>query len=174
MINKALISYKNRWEEKLLNQLKEWYKKAFFYDDIINIIMPIILNKYNRLIDLNYNLNKVICDYVGISTPIYFSSKIPTQTEEKNQRILEICKYFDKVNLLYDGKSAANFLDTELFMQNGIEVIFQNYVQNPYRQLWGKFEPYMSIIDLIMNNSPKESLNMISQSPLPKQISLYS
>ena len=30
MINKALISYKNRWEEKLLNQLKEWYKKAFF------------------------------------------------------------------------------------------------------------------------------------------------
>ena len=173
-INEALISYKGDWEDKMLNQLKQWYGKALFYNDVMERIFPIIRNKYKNLVDLNYDLNKTIADYLDISTPCYFSSSICKGTEEKNLRILEICKHFPKVNLLYDGKSAAEFIDTNFFLKNGIEVIFQNYLHTPYRQLWGEFQPNMSIVDLIMNNGAKESLKIITQSPLPKKLSIYT
>ena len=169
-INEALISYNSSWEDKFLNQLKEWYRKAEFYNDIIDILTPIIKNKYEKLVDLNYNINNAIASYLSITTPCYLSSSITKKTSNKNLRILEICKHFPKVQLLYDGKSASNFLDTELFMQNGIKVIFQNYLHTPYRQLWGEFEPYMSIIDLIMNNSQSNSKDILSSSPLPKEL----
>jgi hypothetical protein len=165
-INEALISYMSDWEDKMLNQLKQWYGKAQFYNEIIEMITPIIMNKYEKLVDLNYNLNKTIANYLDIRTPCYFSSSICKGTEEKNLRILEICKHFPKVNLLYDGKAAAKFIDTQFFLKNGIEVIFQNYLHTPYGQLWGEFQPYMSIVDLIMNNDFLKSKEILSSSPL--------
>ena len=169
-INEALISYNSNWEDKIINQIKEWYKKAPFCEEILEIITPIIKNKYERLVDLNYNLNKRIANYLDIKTPCYFSSTINREAEEKNLRILEICKHFPNIKVLYDGKSAANFLDTQLFNENGIEVIFQNYTHTPYQQLWGDFKPYMSIIDLIMNNNALKSKEILSSSPLPKEL----
>ena len=168
-INEALISYKGDWEDKMLNQLKQWYGKALFYNNVIEMISPIIRNKYKNLVDLNYDLNKTIADYLDISTPCYFSSSICKSTEDKNLRILEICHHFKNVHLLYDGKTAANFLDTQLFLQNGIKVIFQNYLHTPYRQLWGEFQPYMSIVDLIMNNDCLKSQEILSSSPVTEE-----
>ena len=169
-INEALVSYNSSWEDKFLNQLKEWYQKAEFYKIVIEILTPIIKNKYEKLVDLNYNLNNAIASYLNITTPCYFSSSITKKTTDKNLRILEICKYFPNIHLLYDGKSASGFLDTELFIQNGIKVIFQNYLHTPYRQLWGEFKPYMSIIDLIMNNDPLMSREILSSSPMHKEL----
>ena len=165
-INEALISYMSDWEDKMLNQLKQWYGKAPFYNEITEMITPIIMKKHKKLVDLNHNLNKTIANYLDIRTPCYFSSSICKGTEEKNLRILEICKHFPKVNLLYDGKAAAEFIDTQFFLKNGIEVIFQNYLHTPYRQLWGEFQPYMSIVDLIMNNDFLKSKEILSSSPL--------
>ncbi len=164
LINQALISYNSPWEEDLINKITEWYKKAPYFDDIIGIIKPIIYNKYERLVDLNYNLNKAICNYIGINTPIYYTSDIPNHSTDKNSRIIEICKHFEGVDLLYDGKSAQNFIDMELFKRHGITVIFQDYVQSPYKQLWGEFIPYTSVIDVMMNCG-KESMNIIMNNP---------
>ena len=169
-INEALISYNSNWEDKIINQIKEWYGKAPFCEEILGIITPIIRNKYERLVDLNYKLNESIANYLNIKTPCYFSSTIQKLTDEKNLRILEICKHFPNINILYDGKSAVDFIDTQLFYKNSIEVIFQNYSHTPYKQLWGEFKPYMSIIDLIMNNSPLESKDILTSSPLPEQL----
>lgn len=169
-INEALISYNSDWEDKIINRIKEWYRKAPFCEDILDIITPIIKNKYERLVDLNYNLNKRIANYLNIKTPCYFSSTIRREAQEKNLRILEICKHFPNIKFLYDGKSAADFIDTQLFHKNGIKVIFQNYSHTPYQQLWGEFQPYMSIIDLIMNNDSLKSKEILSSSPLPKEV----
>jgi hypothetical protein len=160
LINQALISYGERWEDNILNKLNEWYKKAPYFAEVIELIKPIIYQKYEKLIDLNYALNGAICRYVGILTPIFYSSSIPRVSADKNGRILEICKHFSGVNVLYDGKSAQNFIDIELFSKNGINIVFQDYVQKTYSQLWGGFTPYMSVIDLIMNQG-KHSLDII-------------
>lgn len=168
LINQVMISYNEKWEQRLLNQLNANYCKACFYDEVIEMIKSIILNNYERLIDLNYNLNNAILQYLGIKTQIHFSSSIPKTTYDKNFRLLEICRNFENVNVFYDGKKAQNFIETGLFEQNGISVVFQDYQHKPYQQLWGDFVPYMSILDLLMNHG-KDSLKYIVTSSIERK-----
>lgn len=150
-INQALISYASNWEEVLLNQINEWYRKAPYFKEIMDLITPTIRRKHVRLVDLNYDLNKKILDYLDIKTPIYCSSSIERKSNNKNDRIVEICKNFPGVGTLFDGKKAQDFLDTDYFKEKGINVIFQNYQHRPYPQLWSDFVPYMSVLDLLFN-----------------------
>lgn len=164
LLNQALISYKSEWEDSLINKITEWYKKAPHYEEVMSILSPIIYGKYEKLVELNYNLNSAICSYIGINTPIYFASDIDKKTSDKNMRIIELCKHFPDVNLLYDGKSARNFIDIDLFKKHGITLVFQDYMQSPYKQLWGDFAPFMSVIDVMMNCG-KQSLDIITSNP---------
>lgn len=169
LIKDVEISYNQPWEDTLFNQLYNWYKKAQYFNKVVEILKPPIYNKYTKLIELNYNLNQVILNYLNITTPVYFTSNIERKTENKNERIIEICKHFKDVNILYDGKKAQNFIDLQLFKSNNIDVIFQDYQHTPYKQLWGEFVPYMSIIDVLMNCG-NDAINIILSSPLPNPI----
>ena len=167
-INEAVISHDEKWQEILLNKIKAWYKKSLYFKEIMSLIDPIILSHFEKLVDFNFALNNALLSYLEISTPIYFSSQVPRNTNDKNLRIIEICNHFN-ADILYDGKSAADFIDTDLFQRSGIEVYFQNYQHRPYRQLWGDFVPYMSVLDLLMNEG-KRSREIILSSPLPDRM----
>lgn len=168
-INDALISYNENWEQKLLNYISAWYIKAPYFIEISNLIKPVFQHKHERLVDLNYNLNKTILDFLEIKTPIYFASDIPKTTNDKNLRLLEICKNFENIDLFYDGKKAENFIDVELFKNNGITMCFQEYIQLPYKQLWGDFIPYTSVLDVLMNCG-KEAKKIIMSNPMSNQL----
>lgn len=146
------ISYNSNWEDLLFNQIKSWYYKSAYYQEIIDMIKPVIYNKYSGLVELNFHLNNVILDYLNIQTPIFFSSDIERQSFGKVERIIEICKHFNRVDVLFDGKKAQEFLEPSYLLQQGIKLIFQDYQHKPYQQLWGDFVPYMSVLDLLMNH----------------------
>lgn len=167
-LNEAVINQDGKWQKTLLNKIKEWYKKSGYFEEIMSLIDPIILADFEKLVDFNFTLNNALLSYLDISTSIHFSSQVPRKTNDKNLRIIEICSYFN-ADVLYDGKSAADFIDTELFRKSGIDVYFQNYQHRPYRQLWGDFVPYMSVLDLLMNEG-KRSREIILSSPLPDRI----
>ena len=52
-------------------------------------------------------------------------------------------------------------MDTEFFKQRGIKIVFQDYQHPQYRQNYGEFIPYLSVIDLLFNCG-KESLAILS------------
>jgi len=164
LINQALISYDEKWEQKLINSITSWYARAPYFPEILNLIKPIIFSKYEKLVELNYNLNGAIMKYLEICTPIFYASNISKTTSDKNGRLLEICKYFEDVDVFYDGKKARNFIDVELFKKNGISVVFQDYTQSPYEQLWGQFVPYTSVLDVMMNCGKEARRILLSNS----------
>ncbi|MEY8197812.1 MAG: WbqC family protein [Colwellia sp.] len=139
------------WRSNLFNQLYNWYKNAPYYQEVITLISKVLNTEYTRLCDLNYHLNNAILQYLQINTKIVFSSDIPRNSDNKIDRIAEICTHFDGVTTLFDGKKAQNFLNADSFSAHGVNVQFQDYQHRPYPQLWGEFVPYMSIIDLLMN-----------------------
>lgn len=173
LIKDVEISYSQPWEETFLSQITQWYRKAPFFRSVVDAITPPLTRKYTRLVELNLHLNNAVLEYLGIQKPTNFTSLIPRTAGDKNGRVLEICKYFDGVDLLYDGKKAANFIDVELFRRNGVEVVFQDYQHTPYTQLHGPFEPYMSIVDLLMNQGPN-SKGILLSSPRPPQLARRS
>ena len=53
-------------------------------------------------------------------------------------------------------------MELELFKKEGIQVFFQDYKHPQYNQLYGSFEPYLSVIDLLFNCGP-DSLSILKK-----------
>jgi hypothetical protein len=169
MLNEAIISTNDNWRCQLLNKIHNWYKTAPFYDEVYSLLRETIDQDFVKLVDLNYALNASIAKYIGITTPVDISSKVPRSTSDRQGRIIEIVNFYG-ADVLYDGKSAEDFIDVDLFERNGIEVIFQNYIHQPYEQLHVKdFSPYMSIIDVMMMRG-KAAISCVTSSPLSEKL----
>ena len=167
-INEIRIGNVPHWNEKLLQQVSFWYGKSRHFDTVFPEIRDILLSPFELLVDLNYALTNVLRRYLDISTPQHRSSDIPNSPEDRNQKIIAICKHHG-ADLLYDGKAAQSFIDLELFAAHGVSVIFQDYVHTPYPQLWGDFQSHLSALDLILNCGPA-SRDILLSSPVPEAL----
>ena len=182
-INQIKISYERDWVKSHLRSIVVNYSACKYFDTIYPDIERLLESRPEYLIELDVCLIKLFCDYLKISTPISYASSVSTDSvetkaqhpcdeasknEHKNRRILNICKYYN-ATILYDGKSAADFIDTERFSVEGVEVVFQDYDHPVYQQLFGKFIAYQSILDLIMNAGP-EAKSILLSSPYPEKL----
>ena len=76
----------------------------------------------------------------------------PTGT--KTARLLDICLKAKATHYL-SGPSARDYLNENAFLEAGIKVEWMHYPTYPaYPQLWGAFEPAVSILDLLLNAGP--------------------
>lgn len=167
MIKEALINNDHPWATDLLAKIEHWYGKAEFFFAIYPELKQIILKKWKFLIDLDVALVDFFCQILKITTPCYYSSDIKEKSNKKNSRILDICKFHD-ADILYDGKSAKDFIDISFFKQNSVSVVFQDYVHPEYSQLWGDFISHLSVLDLVMN-CEKEKAGKILYASLRKK-----
>ncbi|MFQ5963310.1 MAG: WbqC family protein [Candidatus Scalinduaceae bacterium] len=53
------------------------------------------------------------------------------------------------------GKDGAKYMNLKKFTEEGVEIIFQDFIHPVYAQLYGGFEPNMSAIDLLFNCGDK-------------------
>jgi len=154
LINEVEINYGTQWSFKHLKTIENSYKKAPFFQPFFTDFSNILNNKYTYLWQLNHEIMLLCMEYLNINCQIEYSSKLNLNNEDKNQKIISICKFF-KADLLYDGSAAESFIEQERFLDNGIQVIFQDYIHSEHNQFWGPFIPYLSAIDLIMNCGEK-------------------
>lgn len=157
-INEVLIDYTQKWQKKHLKTLEQFYKKSKYFNEVYNILEYYIQKDYKYLYRLNIDIIKAISNYLGIDTKFYLSSKLDIKGN-RSERLLNICKFFNATKY-YSGNSAKNYLDTELFKNNNIQVIFQEYKHPTYKQLDENFILYLSIVDLLFNYG-KESIVFI-------------
>ncbi len=137
------------------------YKKAPFYDNYCKDFSEIFSSSTVSLRDFNVTMTKLLCRLLGLDRRILCSSELELDDDEmgKTEKVINLCKKTNITNL-YDGKSAANFLDISLFKKEGISINFQQYKHPVYNQLWGDFAPYLSVLDLLFNEG-KSSLEII-------------
>ena len=129
------------------------------------LLKKCIKSRPSRLIDLTIPLVHAFADYLGIHTKITYASDIFKTENDKNKRVVELCKSRD-VNLFYSGSASKRYMDLNYFDKQGISVAFQDYKHPEYKQCFDGFESYMSVIDLLMNYG-KNSREILLSSPLP-------
>jgi hypothetical protein len=155
------IDYSKNWTRKHLNSIYINYSKANYFNDYFPHLKLIFEKNYENLVDLNMEILKYINNWLGVNRLIIKSSTLGIQGSQ-TERLINICKYFGLYRYL-TGNSAINYLELEKFKSAGIEVIWQNYEHPKYTQVYKDFIPYLSILDLIMNEG-KNSLEIISGS----------
>jgi hypothetical protein len=149
-INETKIS-DDKWNVKHLNILKENYKKAEHYKEVIDWIESLYIDCiYEYLTDINQYFIYRINEFLNINTEILNSKKFNLD-EDRNYRLVNICKELN-ASEYYTGPAAKNYLDEALFSKNDIILNYFDYsVFKEYKQINGTFEHSVSIIDLIFN-----------------------
>lgn len=161
LINQIEINYLQDWRASHLNLLRENYRKARYYEEIMDLIATYFDKKFTLLSVLNMALTEGVANYLGLFIKTFLSSQLKTKSGDRNERIIDLCKW-TKATTLYDGQSARNFIDDKRFQREGVEVTFQDYRHPEYRQFQGPFISHLSVVDLLFHYGPG-SLPIIAQ-----------
>jgi hypothetical protein len=143
------------------------YQKAPFFRSYAEALEEPFRRDYVLLEDANVAIIRTLCSLLGITTRLVFSSKLELGEEpaDKTERVVNLCRRAG-LTTLYDALGAKAFLESGPFSRAGITVEFQNYIHPNYRQLFGEFLPFMSVIDLLFNEGD-QSLSIIRSGRRP-------
>jgi len=149
-ISETLING-TEWAENHYKTLTYNYRRAAHFEEIKDLIEPIYMDQsYIYLSELNKVMLESIRDYLGIRTELRSSSEF-TLSEGKTERLLDICRELGAEEYI-SGPAAKDYLRPELFEEKGVRVNWFDYGAFPeYPQLWGEFQPRLSILDLMFN-----------------------
>ena len=113
----------------------------------------------SKLSDINVLLLREISAALGIKTEFVRSSDLHA-VGDRSARLLAIIQELGGATYL-SGPAAQSYLDTALFEAAGVEVEWVDYSGYPeYQQLYGPFEPAVSIVDVLMNEGPEAMHSM--------------
>jgi len=143
----------NGWQRKHLKSIQIAYQKAPHFSLYIKGIES-LLNSHSSgsLGDLNLEMLRFFLRCLDIRTPIVKASEYQFEGA-KSDLVLDMCIKLGADVYIF-GAQGKNYADVGKFRSSGIEPHFQQYNCPSYRQLYGDFLPYMSVIDLLFNEGP--------------------
>ena len=108
------------------------------------------------LSDVNRLFIEAICGWLGIATPLSWSSDYAL-ADGASQRLLDLCRQAGG-GVYLTGPRARAYLDLNLFAEAGVAVAFLDYsAYHEYPQVHPPFEHAVSALDLILNAGPAAS-----------------
>lgn len=164
IIKEVKINNQQKWKEKILAQLQHYKKIAPYYYKTLQILEKVFSKEYESITKLNKDLLEEICKYLGISTPIFIFSEMNLKIEEVNapdEWALKICKALGGVEEYWNPLGGMNFFDRNKYEKENIKLYFQKINLHNYDQRKESFEEGLSIIDVLMFNSPEEINKML-------------
>lgn len=159
MINEVEINTREKWQHKQRQAILSNYKKAPFWGELERFLDEIFSAEWKHISALNIFVVRRLAKLLGIETPLFIASEIGTFPEDPDERLISITKRFGAGTYLA-GSGGRGYMDLEKYERSDIEVLFQDFRHPEYKQLFGVFEPFMSVIDLIFNHGD-ESLQII-------------
>ena len=148
-IQEVRINNRLSWNKKHLKSIKINYQNSQFFDKYYPRIKEILNEDWNYISKINIRLIKMIVDILGIRTKLILASTLNTEGS-KTDRLISICRETGADHYL-SGIGAKDYLETDKFNKENIKLEFQDFKHLVYPQQYGRFEPYMSVIDLIFN-----------------------
>ena len=162
LINEIEVSNDEKQVLKNLKTIQMIYAKAPFFKDVYPILVQILTNPEKNLAAYLKNSFEVVSKYLNIETNFILSSNINKSNELKGQdKILDICKKLN-TSEYYNAIGGQELYDYEKFKENGIELNFVKPILTEYKQFKNEFVPGLSIVDIMMFNSPERIKEMLN------------
>ncbi|MFG5857245.1 MULTISPECIES: WbqC family protein [Dysgonomonas] len=150
-------------KRKLINQIRESYRKAPYFEQVMPIVEDIINYEEKNLFLYIYNSIKEVCKFLNIHTEIIISSTIDVdQTLAGQDRVIAICKTLGAEDY-YNAIGGQELYQPKDFEKEGINLRFLSSNLVTYKQFNNDFIPWLSIIDVMMFNSLAEIQDMLNE-----------
>jgi|SRR3989338_10646 len=161
-INDVRINNRIDWKKKHLHTLITNYSKARYFWSYIKYFKKVYSCEWEFIFDINIEVTRQFAEFLGIKKNFIIASEIISEhskNDDPTERLITLCRLIGADTYLA-GKDGAKYMDVEKFTKSGMRLTFQDFKHPAYNQLFGKFEQYMSVIDLLFNHG-EESLEII-------------
>lgn len=156
VVQRRLATDFNR--HKLLNQFKGAYQQAPCFKQVFPLLERIVhhdeANLSLNLFDYLHHSIREICAYLAIDTEICISSTVDIDHDLKAQdKVIALCQAMHADEYL-NPIGGLELYDRADFLSHGIRLSFLKSRLSEYPQHGAPFVPGLSIIDVLMFNSP--------------------
>lgn len=163
LINETKLNFQSKDKENFLKTIKLAYKKAPYFSSFYPVLEKVINENTFDLTTYIKNSFQSVIKYLGINTKLIVSSEIEKDNTLKAQdRIIEINKKIGSTQYInaIGGQELYNKND---FAKNNIQLNFIKMNKIKYKQFNNEFVPNLSMIDVMMFNSPEEIREMLDE-----------
>lgn len=148
--------------QRILRRLSNAYRSAPFY----NVVMPILGEIFSytnmNLFQFIYNSILIINTYLEIKVEIVISSSLDFNDELKAQdKVLDICRVCG-TDYYLNSIGGVRLYNKADFEEQNITLNFLKPTLSNYEQFNNDFFPSLSIIDVMMFNSPQDINRMLN------------
>jgi hypothetical protein len=147
----------SRWCQEHLRTLELAYRRAAHFESTFPWISETLrrASAETMLTKVNEVLLAAICERLNIGVQImrdvHLLPRAALAEMEPTERLVALAEAVAATRYI-SGPAARAYLDPEKFAARGIELSWMEYPKYPeYPQLWGAFEPAVSILDLLLN-----------------------
>lgn len=140
----------------LCAQIAGAYRKAPEFARTFPLIESLLHYRGANLFDVIHNALRQCCDHLGIATPIRVSSDVEGGPPALRgvDRVIDICRRTG-ASTYVNPPGGRELYSGEHFRAHGLELKFLQPTLPPYRQFGSDFVPSLSILDVMMFNSPE-------------------
>jgi WbqC-like protein family len=138
------------WRDKHLKTVEMSYRRAPFFDEVF-ALYEAGLRVGDSLVEVNLALIGAFADHIGITSKQERLSALLPEFGQKNALIAEISASVGATAYLSGTGGGREYADPELLAASGVELRFDEFEPAEYPQLWGAFEPRLSILDALFN-----------------------
>ncbi len=164
LIKDIKIREQEDWRDKIYRQL-DHYKKAPFFKQTIEVLQQGLDLETESIVHLNASVLNVTCKYIGIPFRYSIFSEMNLDIEEVNDAgewALVISKALQASEYI-NPPGGVDIFDKQKFGDAGIKLSFLSPVLQEYSQRRKVFEPGLSIVDVMMFNSPETINGMLDK-----------
>lgn len=163
-INETRICVDHVYVSKTLQKIRQNYSKCDFFDDVFPIVESVFKSSSEDIAELASLSVRVVSDYLGLSTKFYFSSELKFLRSGSNrtQKILDITQGLGG-SIYINSSGGVQLYSKEDFSDSSVTLKFISNKFPEYEQQSNGFVPGLSIIDVLMNNSKLEVLQMLKE-----------
>jgi hypothetical protein len=151
------------WRTENLNQLRENYRKAPYFNEIFPLVEQVYLVEHNRMVTLNVAGLDLLETLLDVRTPRLYSSEMSPQGTSTSM-LVDLLRKAGATRYV-SGLGAKNYLDIDALDAAGIELVWQDFKHPVYPQLYGEFVPMLSSIDLLFNCGIKGAQKFLRGKP---------
>lgn len=164
VIKDVMVNNSDDWKEKIIAQLQHYKKKAPYFNSVIDLLRGSFDSEFSNIVSVNRKTLDAVCEYLGIQRKMEVFSEMNLAIEPVNapdEWALNICRAIPGANEYWNPPGGMSFFDRGKYEKAGVSLKFQEINLKPYSQRRPVFESGLSIIDVMMFNSPEEISGML-------------
>jgi hypothetical protein len=148
-------------KQKMIRQFRDAYRKAPFFGDVFPLFERCMLDPETNMAVFTANTIHACCHYLGINTPVLFSSAIEKDNDLRGQaRVLDINLRLG-ANHYINPIGGTALYDREVFASKGIRLDFLRTRAIRYPQFQYEHVAFLSILDVMVFNAPEQIVSLL-------------